>query len=193
MTQRYRTPYPDAPKGPNRAPQWLGGPSEPLDAAEGMLRRAISKEVERRGLGNAGLMDVASAAGSTEWEADRHALRHWLAGDRHVRSDRLERALWALGITEDDLTELLQRRFKPIWCIQLRTSPPYDDRYVRAESEEEAVEVAVRELGISESQIRLVQPFDKRKRLRAGGTMEHRPPTGVFFVPEGTEPPEAIE
>lgn len=177
-------------RGPNRTPQWLGGPAEPLAESEGMLKRAIQREIDRRGLGIAGLMDVARTAGSDEAEADRQALRHWLAGERNVRSDRLERALWALGITEEDLTELLSRRFKPIWVIRLRSSPPFDERYVRASTRDEVLEIAEQELGIRSDRIYDVGPFSQRKRIRAFGEMFYSPRSGVFFVPDGASRPD---
>lgn len=155
-----------------------------------MLRRAIAKEIERRGLGISGLTDLAEVAGSEESKADRQALRHWLAGERNVRSDRLERALWALGITESDLDHLLQQRFKPIWFIKLRSSPPFDERYVRADTSEEVLDIAERELGIRRERIYDWGPFTQRKMMKAFGGMRYSPRSGVFFVPTGAKLPD---
>lgn len=158
MTQRHaQDPRPDGDQ------HLFGGTHEPPDQAAGMLRRAVQRALEDRNLSIKGVVEITTSAGNPEAQADLEALRHWMAGRRNVRVDRVERALWALGITEADLAEVLQRRDKQIWFVRLHGSDRRDRQFVRADSETEAIALAGTELGIKPEMIEEVGVYDARR------------------------------
>lgn len=172
---------------PDRDLHFFGGSQKPPDQAGGMLRRAVQRALEDRNLSIKGVVEITTAAGNPESQADLEALRHWMAGRRNIRVDRVERALWALGITDADLAEVLQPREKQIWFVRINGSDRRDRQFVRADSEAEAIALAWKEHGIKPEMIEEIGAYDARRfsgDLAAGNvSLRHDPEQGVLLVP----------
>lgn len=142
--------------------------------------------IEQRDLTIKSLVAITEAAGSSTASTDIEALRHWLAGRRNIRTDRLERALWALGVSEKDLTNVLRWQENTIYYIWVRGEGPLERRLVQATETKGPIELAESLHGILEDSIHDCGPYDYRRfyeDVHSGRVyFRHYPGHGVWIV-----------
>jgi len=144
------------------------------------------RAIKQRSLTIKSLVAITEAAGSSTAETDIEALRHWLAGRRNIRSDRLERALWALGVSEENLADILRWQENPIYYVWVRGEGPLERRLVQETETLGPIEVVESVFGVQPDSIHDYGRYDYRRfydDVHSGRVyFQHYPGHGVWIV-----------